>query len=177
MQAVDFPTYLRKAMTAVRLGQADLARASGIGEAQISRWLRGQNQPDLPNLRRLSKPLARPLLELLVASGHLKPREAAMKDLPAPPSAPVVSSVPDAITADQDLEEEGKRALKQHYAGLVLFARQQRELDVRSRHPEFSEEEASKIVRRNLAAQQGGRQVQGAQQPESGRPGSIGETG
>ena len=35
------------------LTQAELARRSGLAESMVSRWLRGLNQPDVPNLRRV----------------------------------------------------------------------------------------------------------------------------
>lgn len=122
MQAADFPTYLRKAMAAARIDSAsDLARASGIGEAQISRWLRGQNQPDLANLRRLSRHLGRPLLELLVAAGHLEPREAAMKDQPDPPEL-IRMDVISAIREDPQLAVEAKAHLEHQYELLLRLA-------------------------------------------------------
>jgi transcriptional regulator with XRE-family HTH domain len=64
---------------------ADLVRATGIGDAVISRWLRGETTPDIPNLRRLSKALKIPPLVLAVAAGHFSPKEAQMRELPKPP--------------------------------------------------------------------------------------------
>jgi transcriptional regulator with XRE-family HTH domain len=88
-------------MTAAGCNTAsELARKTGIGEAQISRWLRGQTTPDVPNLRRLSKPLRRPLLELLVAAGHVEPEEARMKDRPEPPPVPVGAGVDPELIAE-----------------------------------------------------------------------------
>ena len=67
---------------------SELARATGIAEANISRWLRGETQPDLANLRRIAAVLKVPLLELIVAAGHLSPAEAKLRDV-VPPTAPV----------------------------------------------------------------------------------------
>lgn len=96
-----WPAYLRGAMAAAGMrNAAELARAAGIGEAQVSRWLRGATTPEEKNLRRLSKALKRPMLELLVAAGHLEPEEARMKDQPAPPAAPVGGGVDPELLAE-----------------------------------------------------------------------------
>lgn len=79
---------------------AELSRATGIGEAQISRWLRGQNSTELPMLRRLAPVLRIPMLELTVAAGHMEPAEARMKDVPAPPPVPVGAGVDPDVLAD-----------------------------------------------------------------------------
>ena len=75
-------------MRSAGLTQAELARRSGLAESMVSRWLRGLNQPDVPNLRRVRPVLGVPMLELIVAAGYLSLEEAELQDAPQPP-APV----------------------------------------------------------------------------------------
>lgn len=67
------------------LSNAALARATGFGESQISRWRRGITVPDVPSCRRIARVLHRPMLEVLVAAGHLEPSEARLKEAPEVP--------------------------------------------------------------------------------------------
>lgn len=93
-------SYLRKAMAAKGLGAADLARATGVNQSLISRWLKDEIAPSVENLRRVSKALGIPLLDLLVAAGHVEPGEARMRDRPEPPAAPIGAGVdPDLLAA------------------------------------------------------------------------------
>jgi transcriptional regulator with XRE-family HTH domain len=76
----------------------------------VSRWLRGVNQPDVPNLRRVRPVLGVPMLELLVAAGHVTLEEAQLRDAPEPP-APVRVGIPtDGLTAEQIRQVEGYAA-------------------------------------------------------------------
>ena len=85
----SWATYLRRAMTHARVpNAAELSRRSGISESQISRWLRDVGAPDIETLRKVGKPLRRPMLEMLVAAGHITQQEAQMKDAPTVPDAP-----------------------------------------------------------------------------------------
>jgi len=94
-------------MRSAGLTQAELARRSGLAESMVSRWLRGLNQPDVPNLRRVRPVLGVPMLELIVAAGYLSLEEAELQDAPEPP-APVQAGVPtDGLTADQVRQLEG----------------------------------------------------------------------
>ena len=52
-------------------GQTRFAADSGIGQASISRMLRGQGMPDTRNLEVLAETLDLPLAEVLVAAGIL----------------------------------------------------------------------------------------------------------
>ena len=89
------------------LTQAELARRSGLAESMVSRWLRGLNQPDVPNLRRVRPVLGVPMLELIVAAGYLSLEEAELQDAPEPP-APVRVGIPtDGLTAEQVHQLEG----------------------------------------------------------------------
>jgi transcriptional regulator with XRE-family HTH domain len=99
--STNWPAYLKAAMDAAGVqSAAELSRRTGIGEAQISRWLRGQNQTEMPMLRRLSPVLKVPVLELAVAAGHIEPAEARMKDVPSPPPVPVGAGVDPDVLAD-----------------------------------------------------------------------------
>lgn len=92
--------YLDKAIANARMRPSDLARATGVSDSVISRWRSGQSVPDVENLRRLSTALRVPLLELLVAAGHISASEARMKDKPAPPAAPVGAGVDPDVLAE-----------------------------------------------------------------------------
>jgi transcriptional regulator with XRE-family HTH domain len=73
----------------------------------VSRWLRGLNQPDVPNLRRVRPVLGVPMLELIVAAGYLSLEEAELQDAPVPP-APVRTGISvDGLTADQIRQLDG----------------------------------------------------------------------
>ncbi len=94
-------------MRGAGLTQAELARRSGLAESMVSRWLRGLNQPDVPNLRRVRPVLGVTMLELLVASGHVTLEEAQLRDAPEPP-VPVRIGIPtEGLTADQVRNLEG----------------------------------------------------------------------
>lgn len=122
-EPASWPDYLRAAMKAKGYANAaDLARQSGLNETQISRWMRGQGQPSLANLRRLVPALGRPMLELTVAAGHLDPDEAQMKTRPEPPSVTEPLSVVTAISEDRELIPEAREHLLNQY-GLLLRLR------------------------------------------------------
>lgn len=102
----DWAAYLTAAMRAAGYQRAsDLARAAALKHPLISRWMDGTSLPDVASLRKLSGPLGIPLLELMVAAGHLTPAEVKMKAKPRPPVAPDVSH----LTDDELLEEVGRR--------------------------------------------------------------------
>jgi transcriptional regulator with XRE-family HTH domain len=97
-------------MRSAGLSQAELARRSGLAESMVSRWLRGLNQPDVPNLRRVRPVLGVPMLELLVAAGHVTLEEAQLRDAPEPP-VPIRVGIPtDGLTAEQVRQVEGYAA-------------------------------------------------------------------
>jgi transcriptional regulator with XRE-family HTH domain len=106
----DWAAYLESAIRASGLTQAELARRSGLAESMVSRWLRGLNQPDVPNLRRVRPVLGVPMLELLVAAGHVTLEEAQLRDAPEPP-VPVRVGIPtEGLTAEQIRQVEGYAA-------------------------------------------------------------------
>jgi transcriptional regulator with XRE-family HTH domain len=94
-------------MRSAGLTQAELARRSGLAESMVSRWLRGLNQPDVPNLRRVGPVLGVPMLELLVAAGHVTQDEARLRDAPRPPEPVRVGIPTDGLTPDQVRQVEG----------------------------------------------------------------------
>jgi transcriptional regulator with XRE-family HTH domain len=82
---------------------SELARTSGISEPVASRWLRGLTQPDVVNLRRLAPVIDVPILELLVAAGHLTQQEAKLRAAVKPPAVPVRHGVStDGLDDDQE---------------------------------------------------------------------------
>ena len=94
-------------MRSAGLTQAELARRSGLAESMVSRWLRGLNQPDVPNLRRVRPVLGVPMLELIVAAGFLSLEEAELQDAPEPPVPVRVGLSTDGLTPDQVRQLEG----------------------------------------------------------------------
>jgi transcriptional regulator with XRE-family HTH domain len=99
--------YLESAMRSAGLTQAELARRSGLAESMVSRWLRGLNQPDVPNLRRVGPVLGVPMLELLVAAGHVTLAESRLRDAPQPPGPVRVGIPTDGLTPEQVRQVEG----------------------------------------------------------------------
>ena len=94
-------------MRSAGLTQAELARRSGLAESMVSRWLRGLNQPDVPNLRRVRPVLGVPMLELIVAAGYLTLEEAELQDAPEPPVPVRVGLSTEGLTGDQVRQLEG----------------------------------------------------------------------
>jgi len=103
----EWAAYLESAMRSAGLTQAELARRSGLAESMVSRWLRGLNQPDVPNLRRVGPVLGVSMLELVVAAGYLSLEEAELQDAPEPPGPTQVGISTDGLTADQIRQLEG----------------------------------------------------------------------
>jgi transcriptional regulator with XRE-family HTH domain len=103
----DWAAYLESALRSSGLTQAELARRSGLAESMVSRWLRGLNQPDVPNLRRVRPVLGVPMLELIVAAGYLSLEEAELQDAPVPPTPVQVGISTEDLTADQVRQLEG----------------------------------------------------------------------
>ena len=103
----EWAAYLESAMRSAGLTQAELARRSGLAESMVSRWLRGLNQPDVPNLRRVRPVLGVPMLELIVAAGYLSLEEAELQDAPQPPAPVQVGISTEGLTIDQVRQLEG----------------------------------------------------------------------
>lgn len=96
--------YLQEHLDKRQWTRADLARASGLAESGLARWMAGK-APSLENCRVLADVLGRPLLEVLVAAGILTPDEAGHKFV-----EPNLS----ALTNDELLGEVKRRMLVSH---------------------------------------------------------------
>lgn len=94
------------------MSQADLGRATGISSGTISKWLSGDVQPDIPQLRRVAATLRIPVLTLAVAAGHFTPKEAQLKDMPALPQPVEVDPVEAEIRAGGYTAEVEEMLLK-----------------------------------------------------------------
>ncbi|HVQ93306.1 MAG TPA: helix-turn-helix domain-containing protein [Mycobacteriales bacterium] len=116
----DWAAYLESAIRSSGLTQAELARRSGLAESMVSRWLRGLNQPDVPNLRRVRPVLGVPMLELLVAAGHLTLEESQLRDTPEPPAPVLVGIATDGLTAEQVRQVEAYVAFLRAQSAAVV---------------------------------------------------------
>lgn len=112
-----FGEFLRAARVRAKMSPAELAAVAGLNQTQVSNWETGKNQPNVTNLRRLSKALNVALLRLMVEAGHLSRSEAQLADGPVDMPRPV--TVPDAIDDDPDLLEEAKAHLLNQYELLL----------------------------------------------------------
>lgn len=65
-----FTLWLNSAMENHRFSQADLARAVGVGDAQVSRWRRGQVVPTVRSLQRLADAFGVPRVMLDSLAGY-----------------------------------------------------------------------------------------------------------
>lgn len=80
-----FTHWLNMSMASRRLSQADLARAVGVGDAQVSRWRRGQVTPTVYSLQRLADTFGVPraILDTLVGYPSGEQAVSAAPDDPA----------------------------------------------------------------------------------------------
>lgn len=99
---------------------SDLARTSEVPDSVISRWRSGASRPSLVQLRRVQAALQAPLLELLVAAGHLTADEARL----AVPSDPVrrPRDTREAISLDPLLPDDLRHLLEVQYDAMLLLA-------------------------------------------------------
>lgn len=82
-------SYFSHWMDERQLSNAALARTTGLNDSAISKWRRGAAAPDVASCRRIAQAIHRPLLEVLVAAGHLSSEEAKLKAPPPTPQRPV----------------------------------------------------------------------------------------
>lgn len=66
----QFIRWLNNSMESRRLSQAELARAVGVGDAQVSRWRRGQVVPTVHSLQRLADTFGVPRAMLDSLAGY-----------------------------------------------------------------------------------------------------------
>lgn len=69
-QPNHFTLWLNSTMASRRFSQADLARAVGVGDAQISRWRRGQVVPNVHSLQRIADTFGVPRTLLDALAGY-----------------------------------------------------------------------------------------------------------
>lgn len=113
--------WLRYRMAALGFdSNSDLARASGVPDSAISRWRTSGTIPSVAQLRRLQTPLQAPLLELLVAAGHLDASEARLTTLSQPVRSP--RSTREAIKIDPYLTDDLKQLLIAQYEAMLALA-------------------------------------------------------
>ncbi|GLW91822.1 helix-turn-helix domain-containing protein [Actinokineospora globicatena] len=68
----------------------DLAKAAGVSQGNVSRYLRGESRVSVENARLIATAIRRPLLEVLVAADILTPEEAHQQE-----TAPGLDSLDD----------------------------------------------------------------------------------
>lgn len=93
---------------------ADLAKRIGVADATVSRWKEGGAQPQVDVCRRLATVLGVPVLEVLVAAGHLTRSEAQLKDVRGLPDLPPVSAR-EALIGDDSLDDDVRAVLLAAY--------------------------------------------------------------
>lgn len=110
---VDLPMpELRQLMLANGFSrQMDLARASGVSQSALSRWINGETMLSLENMRRVAPCLNVRPGDLMVMSGAT-PEELGMV---TEPLAPEVAKI-NARLMGKDLNAKEKRALRRHLA-------------------------------------------------------------
>ncbi len=114
-----FGEYLKRAMDARGVNQAELARVTGVNGSLIGRWLKDEVAPGMENLRRVSKALRVPYLDLVVAAGHMEPEEARMKRRPEPPEVPVGAGVdPELLAELSDAQPDEIERVKAYVRGI-----------------------------------------------------------
>jgi transcriptional regulator with XRE-family HTH domain len=65
-----------------RGAKARFAAASGLDPGSIHRYVNGHKTPDIATCRRIAQAIGRPVLEVVVAAGHLNVDEVEMRDVP-----------------------------------------------------------------------------------------------
>ena len=115
-ERASFPAYLAEAMKDAgfvkRNGDpsaAGLSRASGVHDVLLRRWLAGDTDPTIPNLRRVAPVLGLELRELMVAAGMTTAAEVGLEERPA--RAPAPPTTEEVIAADPRLTDRGKETL------------------------------------------------------------------
>lgn len=78
--------YMDAAMDSAGItSRKDLAAKAGVDATVLGRWYRREVQPDIRNLRKFALAVRRPLLEVLVAAGHITPEEAGQQTVSVDP--------------------------------------------------------------------------------------------
>jgi transcriptional regulator with XRE-family HTH domain len=96
-------------------GRPALARATGLGEAQLSRWYRGIDQPAFSSLQKLARVIGAPIAELLVLAGRDPHGQFDIAAAPEPPALnihPVARELSDMLSCDSPIPEVDRAALE-----------------------------------------------------------------
>ena len=64
-----FKDWLKEKMKEKNWNQVQLAHASGVSQAAICRWLKGEREPDITTLQKIGKTMNIPDWELLLITG------------------------------------------------------------------------------------------------------------
>jgi transcriptional regulator with XRE-family HTH domain len=91
-QPNHFTLWLNSTMESRRFSQAELARAVGVGDAQISRWRRGQVVPNVHSLQRIADTFGVPRMLLDSLAGY-----------PAGDAGDTAESAPDEVARQAEI--------------------------------------------------------------------------
>lgn len=86
-----------------------LAKASGVDQSVISRWLNEGRTPQVDQLRKIADPLKATMIDLLIAADYVRREEVTGEP------APDLLDVPDAIERDTALIDEARAHLLNQY--------------------------------------------------------------
>jgi len=105
----------RHAVNVGIFGRPALARATGLGEAQLSRWYRGIDQPAFSSLQKLARVIGAPIPELLVLAGRDPHGQFDLAAAPEPPALtihPLGHELSDMLSCDSPIPDEDRAALE-----------------------------------------------------------------
>jgi transcriptional regulator with XRE-family HTH domain len=123
----QWATWLEERMSLLGYrSNSDLARESGVPDSVLSRWRNAGTRPSLEQVGRLQPALQAPLLELLVAAGHLTPDEAKLTAMSSPVRLP--RDVRDAIELEPELPDDFKHLLLNQYDAMLAVVRARRQV-------------------------------------------------
>jgi len=105
---------------------ADLVRLVDLDQSSVSRYLSGQSEPTMENLRKIARGADRTVGDLMVAGGMATPQELGMVRPPTRRLAPVLRSVQDVLDdpVSTDMEEQFLLKSIRGLLNMVLEARQ-----------------------------------------------------
>ncbi len=127
----DWAAWLARRMRQLGFdANSELARATGVPDSAISRWRTSGTIPTIGQLRRLVTTLQAPLLELMVAAGHLTEAEAELREVTAPVREP--RSTSEAIDLDPELPDDLKHLLHVQHEAMLALARARRGAELAS---------------------------------------------
>jgi len=114
-----FGEFLRKVMeTHQCTSVAELVRLIGVDQSSVSRYLTGQNEPTLDNLRKIASSLGMTLGDLMVSGGIADAQELGQVATPPRRLAPVLRAAQDFLD-HPDTTKKAERFLLKAYQGLL----------------------------------------------------------